>query len=130
MSDRGSLVNRSKQRQELRLSIRGEKLLKEIIEHADALADMGNEAKTPLCSAPRVGALRSAADIKLRLLDKILPSLQSVEHDLGESTLSMQDTELHARIHTLMQRLAERGILDGGLPRIGAAALRGGETIQ
>jgi len=129
-----SSVDRSKRRQQLRLLIQGEELLKFVLEAADALAAMGrqvDEDGNPVpCSANKVGALKAAADIKLRVLDKVLPDLKSIEHELGEGLLSMNDQELHARIEQLSKRLAESGLLEGGALRVGAAARRGTETLQ
>ena len=124
---RGSVIERSKQRQALRLQIRGEELLAAANSIADELVQM---ASGDQCSPAKVGALKAAADIKLRMLDKVLPDLKHVEHDIGEGVLTLKDADRHARINTLMQRLAANGLIDGGSARVGDVALRGAETLQ
>ena len=113
---------KNRQRQSLRQIIKGEEALKAIMEISDELRAMG-ALESP--SNARVGALKAAADVKLRVLDKVLPDLKSVEHELGENFGALSEDELRDRIRQLAAALDPR-ILGG----TGAAAEGDSATIQ
>lgn len=115
-------AEKNRQRHVLRQIIKGEEALQAVVEISDELRALGNsEAPHPA----RVGALKSAADIKLRLLDKVLPDLKSVEHELGEGLQALTEDELRARIRQLADAIDPRII--GG---VGDAARGDSKTLQ
>jgi hypothetical protein len=119
-----SLAEKNRQRHALRQIIKGEEALQAVMEISDHLRKIGfDEAIDP--SPARVGALKAAADIKLRVLDKVLPDLKSVEHELGEGLTSLTEDELRDRIRQLADAIDPR--LLGGT---GAVVAGDSATIQ
>lgn len=123
----GSVLDRSRNRQSLRTLIEGDRLLSQVEQIANQLVEMAHAEK---CEPARVGALKAAADLKLRQLDKVLPDLKHVEHDLGEGLLALKDADLHARINQLIGQLTERGLLNPGVAGTGDSAAGGPTTVQ
>jgi hypothetical protein len=116
-------VEKNRQRHVLRQIIKGEEILKDVLEISDELRELSKTADQQ--AGPRVGALKSAADIKLKLLDKVLPDLKSVEHELGEGLSALNEDELRDRIRTLAAAIDPR-ILSG----TGDAVAGDSATIQ
>jgi hypothetical protein len=102
-------AEKNRQRHVLRQIIKGEEALQAVVAISDELRDL---AKAPVCENGRVGALKAAADIKLKLLDKVLPDLKSVEHELGEGLQALTEDELRGRIRQLADAIDPR-ILSG-----------------
>lgn len=117
-----SWAEKNRARHVLRQIIKGEDALKAVVEISDQLRELGTMEEP---SPARVGALKASADLKLRMLDKVLPDLKSVEHDMGETLGAMSEQELHDRIRHLIAAV-EPGILAG----IGVAAGGSAETLQ
>ncbi len=122
-----ALINRSKARQELRQLIKGTEIVEFVVRVADELYALGTKSSP---SPAAVGALKASAELKLRMLDKVLPDLKSVEHDMGEGLASLSDTDLHGRIRDLLERLNAAGLLEGGSAGTGDPAARGSTTVQ
>jgi len=97
---------RTRKRDELRSQIDGKALLEDIADIARILH--AKEAPHDKLHAVKVGALKAAADIKLRLLGKVLPDVKAVEVDKGEHWLSVSDAELDERIEQLRSQLESR----------------------
>lgn len=115
-------AEKNRQRHVLRQIIKGEEALQAVVEISDELREL---AKSAVCENGRVGALKAAADIKLRLLDKVLPDLKSVEHELGEGLQALTEDELRARVRQLADAIDPR-ILGG----TGGAAEGTAATLQ
>lgn len=118
-----SWAEKNRQRHTLRQIIKGEEALTAVMEISDELRALGATATQQ--DAPKVGALKAAADIKLRVLDKVLPDLKSVEHELGEGLQALTEDELRDRIRQLADAIDPR--LLGG---VGAAVAGNTETVQ
>ena len=111
-------AEKNRARAVLRQIIKGEEALQAVVEISDELRALGQQ-ESP--SNGRVGALKAAADITLRLLDKVLPDLKSVEHELGEGLQALTEDELRERIRQLADSIDPRilgrtGGIDGGDP--------------
>ena len=112
-------AEKNRQRHVLRQIIKGDEALKAVVEISDELRDL---AKAEVCENGRVGALKAAADIKLRLLDKVLPDLKSVEHELGEGLQALTEDELRDRIRQLADAIDPRILGRNGSTSGGDAA--------
>ena len=115
-------AEKNRQRHVLRQIIKGEETLQAVCEISDELRELSRAEKV---ENGRVGALKAAADIKLRLLDKVLPDLKSVEHELGEGLQALNEDELRERIRQLADAIDPR-ILGG----TGGAARGDSATLQ
>ena len=102
-------VEKNRQRHVLRQIIKGKETLEHVLMLANKLEQLGDEHGI---EAARVGAYKAAADIKLRVLDKVLPDLKSVEHELGEGLSALNEDELRDRIRQLASAIDPR-ILGG-----------------
>jgi hypothetical protein len=99
-------AEKNRARAVLRQIIKGEEALQAVVEISDELRAIGKGEEAP--HNGRVGALKAAADIKLRLLDKVLPDLKSVEHELGEGLQALTEDELRERIRILADSIDPR----------------------
>jgi len=70
--------------------------LQHIIAIADQLGDLTKELE-----AVEIQRLKHTADIKLKLVDKYLPSLKSIEIEEGGKLEDIEDDELERRIKEL-----------------------------
>ena len=113
-------IEKTRQRHVLRQIIKGEEALKAVMEISDKLR---NDAAT--MGQTEVTALKGAADLKLKVLDKVLPDLKSVEHELGEGLTAMTEDELLERASQLAAALDPRM-----LSRIHAGAEGDTATVQ
>ena len=102
-------ADKNRQRHVLRQVIKGKETLEHVLMLANKLEQLGDEHGI---EAARVGAYKAAADIKLRVLDKVLPDLKSVEHELGEGLSALNEDELRDRIRQLAASIDPR-ILGG-----------------
>ena len=115
-------AEKNRQRHVLRQIIKGKETLEHVLMLANKLEQLGDEHGI---EAARVGAYKAAADIKLRVLDKVLPDLKSVEHELGEGLSALNEDELLERVRQLHAALDPRVV-----ERIHAADTGDAETIQ
>ena len=98
-----SWIEKTRQRHVLRQIIKGEEALKAVMEISDRL-----HVEAATLGHTEVSALRAAADLKLKVLDKVLPDLKSVEHELGEGLTAMTEDELLERASQLTAALDPR----------------------
>ena len=110
---------KNRQRFVLRQIIKGEETLAAVCEISDELRLMACHEKP---DSAAVAALKAAADIKLKLLDKVLPDLKSVEHELGEGLQAMTEDELRDRIRQLASAIDPRILGGTGEPAEGSPA--------
>jgi hypothetical protein len=104
------LDERDRKRGEMRRRIDGPKQLEQILSIADELhqcAKLGN------INPQTVAALRSSAELRLKVLNKVLPDLKSVEQEDGESRRAARDEDINARIVRLIGKLQSAGVLTG-----------------
>lgn len=101
-----TIADRNKNRQVMRGKIDGVELLEDVIKIAKDLAKC---ARLGNINPQTVAALRASADIQLKVLNKVLPDVKSVENDEGEYSSSMNDRDLNERIRQLIDRFNERG---------------------
>lgn len=102
--------DRSKWRNKLRDRIEPSALIDDLLDIAAILHEKQTSQDKPAnkLHAVRVGALKAAADIKLRLLAKVLPDIKAVENDIGEHALDVSDKELDERIRRISNELENR----------------------
>ena len=110
---------KNRQRFVLRQIIKGEETLAAVCEISDELRAM---SRAEGIDSAQVAALKGAADIKLKLLDKVLPDLKSVEHELGEGLQAMTEDELRDRIRQLAAAIDPRVLSGAGLAVSGEPA--------
>lgn len=111
-------AEKNRARAVLRQIIKGEDALQAVVEISDQLRQLGD---TEAPHHARITALKASAELKLRLLDKVLPDLKSVEHELGEGLQALTEDELRERIRQLADSIDPRilgrtGGTDGGDP--------------
>lgn len=104
--------DKEKHRKKLRERIPVAKLLRDVEEIADVLYGKqgpydatSDKAKVEKLHAVRVGALKASADLKLKLIAKVLPDLKAVEHELGDSFDNVTEQELDERIERVKRQL-------------------------
>ena len=100
-------TDRIKHRNKLRDRLNPAALIDDLLDIAAVLQEKQHSEDKPAnkLHAVKVGALKAAADIKLRLLAKVLPDLKAVENDIGENVINVSDAELDRRIEQLKRQL-------------------------
>ena len=110
-------IEKTRQRHVLRQIIKGEELLQDIVDISNRLMHEAVDMKQN-----QVMALKGAADLKLKMLDKVLPDLKSVEHEMTEGLAGMTEDELRERIRNLAAAIDPRLFSGVGPADAGEAA--------
>lgn len=97
MAEDPSYRIRRETRRKLRERIDGAEALETLGEIDHELATRGKEMK-----AVEMGALKLRVEIARTKLDKVLPDLKAVEHEIGESLAELADAELESRLALLL----------------------------
>lgn len=97
MSDNDMHRIRRETRRKLRERIDGAQALDTLTAIDKELAERGREMK-----AVEMGAMKLRVEIARTKLDKVLPDLKAVEHEIGESLAELADSELESRLAQLI----------------------------